>query len=345
MKTQASSILKLSAGLLITVALSCKQEFLQGPKTTAASMVYLPQAEKPNGLVAAMTDTKYSVDTTTNTANFLVPVYRGGESGFDPLTVDVAVDNSAIAGLVSSGSLPANTVILTAADFTIAAKDSVALDNHIMKGNIVPKIKIAEMGKYSGKTVAMGIKISNSSKQQVNADMDKVVIYFSADDFLDAVTPITNLVDKTKWQVIKYGDGVTFDVKEDGSILATGGNWGQQGVVQTFQVRANKEYKFDMNVAGSGASDCWFETYIGKAPPVAGTDYSDGGKRICLNTWNGCGKAPFNALLSSLSCDGAGNKVSFPTSGTVYLVIRSGGSSLGTTGIKMTNIDFRRIDN
>ncbi len=344
MKTYSSSILKLSAGLLLTMSLSCKQEFLEGPKTTESVKVYLPQAEKPNGLVAALSDSKYVVDTVTKTANFAVPVYRGGESGFDPLTVDVAVDNSAIAGLIASGALPANTVILTSADFTMDTKDSVVLDNHIMKGNIVPKIKIAEMSKYGGKTVALGIKIANSSKQEVNTAMDKVIIYFSADDFLDAVTPKDNMVDKSKWSILKLGDGVTFTVNDNGSILATGGNWGQQGVIQSFEVRANKQYKIDMNVAGSGATDCWFEVYVGKAVPVQGSDYADGGTRIALNTWNGCGKGPFDALLSSLSCAGNGNVVSFPTAGTVYLVIRSGGSSLGTTGIKLTNIDFRRIN-
>ena len=79
-------------------------------------------------------------------------------------------------------------------------------------------------------------------------------------------------------------------------------------------------------------------------PPVAGQDYNDGGIRIGLSTWSGCGKSPFDGLLSSLSCSGSGNVVSFPTSGTVYYVIRSGGSSLGTTGIKVTNIDFRRTN-
>ncbi|MDN3582803.1 DUF1735 domain-containing protein [Mucilaginibacter flavus] len=344
MKTHVSSILKLSACLMLTMVLSCKQEFLEGPKTTPSTMVYFPQAEKANALVAALTDTKYVVDSAANTANFSVPVYRGGESNFASLTVDVSVDNAAIAGLITSGALPANTVVLDPADYTIATKDTVSLNNNIMKGNIVPKIKIAQMNKYSGKTLAMGIKIANSSKQAINTAMDKVIIYFNADDFLDAVTPKNNMVDKSAWSIVKYGDGVTFKVNEDGSVLATGGNWGQQGILQTFQVRANKQYKIDMNVAGSGATDCWFEVYVGQAAPVAGKDYSDGGTRIALNTWNGCGKTPFDALLSSLSCAGNGNVVSFPTAGTVYLVIRSGGSSLGTTGIKLTNIDFRRIN-
>jgi hypothetical protein len=206
MKTHASTILKLSVCFMLTMVLSCKQEYLQGPKTTETVKVYLPQAEKPNGLVAALNDSKLAVDTIAHTANFAIPVYRGGESGFDPLTVDVSVDNSNIAALVTSGALPANTIPMEPTDFTLAAKDSVVFDNNIMKGNIVPKIKIANLNKYSGKVLALGVKISNSSKQEINADMNKVIIYFDADALIDAVTPKTNMVDKTKWSIVKYGN-------------------------------------------------------------------------------------------------------------------------------------------
>ncbi|NOW97810.1 DUF1735 domain-containing protein [Mucilaginibacter sp. SG564] len=345
MKIHVSSILKWAACMVLILA-SCKQEYLEGVKSNPAVKVYLPQAEKPNGLVDVITDSKLVVDSTAGTANFSVPVYRGGESNFNALTVDVSVDNAAIASLVSSGALPANTVILDPADYTISPKDSVVLDNHIMKGSIIPKIKIASMSKYGGKTAALGIKIANSSKQEVNTDMNKVIIYFNVDQLLDAVTPITNMVDKTKWTVLKIAsnDNVTFTVNNDGSILAAGGNGGHQGVYQPFQVRANKNYKIDFNVKGQGATNTWFEVYLSTVAPTQGTDYNSGGIRMALNTWTGCGNTPFNGLLSAVKCAGSGNVVSFPNAGTVWLVIKSGGDNLGTGGIKLTNIDFRRVD-
>jgi hypothetical protein len=345
MRIHVSSILKLSACLVLAIT-SCKQEYLEGVKSNPAVKVYLPAAENPNGLIDALTDGKLVVDSTAGTANFSVAVYRGGESNFDPLTVDVSADNTAIAGLKQSGVLPANTVILDPADYVLAAKDSVVLDNHIMKGSIIPKIKIASLNKYSGKVAALGIKIANSTKQEVNADMSRAILYFDADQLLDAVTPKSNMVDKTKWQILKIAanDNVTFKVNDDGSILASGGNGGHQGVFQPFIIRAKKQYKIDLNVAGSGATDTWFEVYVSALQPTQGSDYSEGGKLIALNTWTGCGKAPFNALLSKLSCAGSGNVVSFPTAGTVYVVIKSGGANLGTGDIKLTNIDFRRVN-
>ncbi|WP_121809343.1 DUF1735 domain-containing protein [Mucilaginibacter kameinonensis] len=339
-----ASLVKLSAACLLLGVAGCKQEHLNGVKSDPAVKVYLPDSEKPDGLVDVMAGSSLKVDSTTNTVNFSIPVYRGGESNFETLTVDVSTDNAAIAGLVTAGKLPANTVVLDPADFTLVAKDTVKLDNNIMKGSITPKIKIASLSKYDGKVAALGIKIANSSKQEVNTDMNKAVIYFTVADLIDAITPKTNVIDNTKWQIYHRTDGVTFKVNADGSVLATGGNWGQQGIVQAVEVRANKKYKIDMTVAGSGASDCWFEVYVGQAVPSEASDYADGGTRIALNTWNGCGKSPFNGLLSAISCAGSGNVVSFPKSGTAYVLIRSGGSSLGTTGIKVTNIDFRRVN-
>ncbi|WP_183561471.1 DUF1735 domain-containing protein [Mucilaginibacter sp. SP1R1] len=345
MRIHVSSILKLAACLVLTIA-ACKPEYLKGVKSDPAVKVYLPASEKNSGLIDALANASMVYDSAANTANFSVAVYRGGESAFEPLTVDVSADNSTIAGLIQSGALPANTIMLDPADYTLAAKDSVVLNNNIMKGSIVPKIKVANLSKYSGKIAALGIKIANSSKQSVNADMNKVVIYFDVDKLMDAVLPPSNLVDKTKWTVLKIAanDNVTFQVNGDGSILASGGNGGHQGVFQPFEVRANKQYKVDFNVAGKGATDTWFEVYVSTLQPTQNKDYSDGGIRMALNTWTGCGKTPFNGLLSAIRCVGSGNVVSFPTAGTVYLVIKSGGSNLGTGGITLTNIDFRRVD-
>ena len=60
--------------------------------------------------------------------------------------------------------------------------------------------------------------------------------------------------------------------------------------------------------------------------------------------WNGCGKTSFNGPLTSLSCAGTGGGVvEFPISGTAYLVIRSGGDNLGTTGISIDNVELRPV--
>ena len=148
--------------------------------------------------------------------------------------------------------------------------------------------------------------------------------------------------DSSKWTVSNITPGVSVNFV-NGTALFTG-SWGQAAIFQAIQVQANQKYQIDMNVAGSGATDVWFEVYVGKSEPQLGVDYSDGGIRLSLNTWDGCGNTPFNGLLTDISCTGVGKGViQFATSGTVYLLIKSGGGSLGTTGISVDNVQIRAI--
>jgi hypothetical protein len=147
--------------------------------------------------------------------------------------------------------------------------------------------------------------------------------------------------DEEAWTKLRIGDASVAFNFVDGKLVASGGNWGHAGVYQALEVVAGKKYKLDLSVSGSGASDVWFEVYLGKDEPQQGSDYSSGGIRLGLNTWNGCGKSAFNAKLSSISCAGDGNPITFDQSGTVYLLIKSGGANLGDTGISIDNVELR----
>ncbi|MEO6733177.1 MAG: PKD domain-containing protein [Ferruginibacter sp.] len=149
--------------------------------------------------------------------------------------------------------------------------------------------------------------------------------------------------DENKWTLLNISPGVAVSYT-GGKAVWKGGGWGHAGIYQAIQVEANKKYQVNITVSGSGASDTWFEVYVGKAAPVQGQDYSDGGTRLALNTWNGCGKTAFSGPLTSLSCGGqGGGVVEFTTAGTVYLVIRGGGDNLGTTGISVDNVELRLL--
>ena len=130
-------------------------------------------------------------------------------------------------------------------------------------------------------------------------------------------------------------------------MTATGGSWGHSAIYQAIQVQANKDYRFNMIVSGSGATDTWFEVYFGTAAPVQGNDYTSGGKQIGLSTWDGCGGAPFSGSLATIGCvgplAGMNGKVRFTQAGTIYLVIKTGGANLGTSGITIDNVEFRGI--
>jgi hypothetical protein len=151
--------------------------------------------------------------------------------------------------------------------------------------------------------------------------------------------------DEAFWNVVTIAEGASLDFI-DGKAVVTGGGWGHVGMYQTVEVEANKTYQIDMVVSGNGSKDMWFEVYLGQATPVSGTDYSDGGKRLALNTWAGCAQTPFSGKLSALSCDaqdGNSGRVTFETSGTAYLYIRVGADVIGEGGITIDNIELRGV--
>jgi hypothetical protein len=149
-----------------------------------------------------------------------------------------------------------------------------------------------------------------------------------------------NAGDESKWTVLTISSpGVTVSFT-DGKAVWKGGSWGHMGIYQAIQVEAKKNYQVNMNISGSGASDTWFQVYVGQTVPQQGKDYTDGGSLLGLSTWGGCGKTAFDGPLTTISCEGKGSVVQFPTAGTVYLVIRGGGDNLGTTGISVDNVEM-----
>ncbi len=145
------------------------------------------------------------------------------------------------------------------------------------------------------------------------------------------------------WTILPISDGVSVSM-ENNNAQWTGGGWGQQGIYQAVHVLPNNQYQISMDIKGSGLSDSWFEVYIGMEPPVPGQDYSDGGMRLVLNTWNGCGNEPFDGPFSDYSCGGSGAIFEFPTEGTAYFVIRGGGANYGDTGVTVDNIAIRSLE-
>ena len=151
--------------------------------------------------------------------------------------------------------------------------------------------------------------------------------------------------DEANWTRISISDPAVVWTRANGKMTASGGSWGHSAIYQAITVEANKDYRFGMTVSGSGATDTWFEVYFGTAAPVNGSDYTSGGIQIALNTWAGCGGTTFNGNIAVIGCDGAikgqNGKIRFTTAGTKYLLIKTGGANLGTTGISIDNVELR----
>src|ERR1700738_1841769 len=91
-----------AATFLLSLSLvfsSCRHDVLTGTvvHNTTKGLVYFPDAKKADSsLIAALNTNSYTIDTSANTINFSIPVFRGGFSDFSSFTVNVGADNSSI---------------------------------------------------------------------------------------------------------------------------------------------------------------------------------------------------------------------------------------------------------
>lgn len=144
------------------------------------------------------------------------------------------------------------------------------------------------------------------------------------------------------WTVLPISPGVEVTFSQ-GTASWAGGGFGQAGIYQAIEVEANQAYQIDMNIKSGGLSDSWFEVYAGTSEPVPNQDYTDGGMRLNLNTWDGCGNDPLNGPFTIYSCGGNDGTFQFPTARTVYLVIRGGGADYGAEGVTIDNVSVRPL--
>ncbi len=257
------------------------------------------------------------------------PEDAGDGNGLTSANIDASFTITPVTGKTNTYALKANEVGVISVKWdkgTGSATLGKAIDTIALPDAGVYSIKLTAVGKGGEqKTTAQDITVATSDPIAGNL----------------VVGGKMETADAAKWTQFTIGAGVSFAIS-NGKMTATGGSWGHAGIYQAIQVVAGKKYQVDMLVSGSGASDTWFEVYVSATQPSAGVDYTAGGNRLGLNTWNGCGNATFSGKLTAIGCSGTGKGlVEFTQSGTVYLVIKTGGNNLGTTGISMDNVEFR----
>lgn len=320
------------------------------PVDSLVGPVYFPAATGGANSVFSLGDS-YVIDSIANTVNYSVSLMRGGIADLAATTATVTVDNSTIPGLITAGKLPSNTVALAASDYTFDGNVSMSSQNGKLQGSAIPKISIAKLSQYAGKVVALGLTISNS-KFSIDPNRSKIVVYFNADDILAIFAPRVNLIaDITQWVSVKISpsNNVTTTINtQNSTILFSGGNnsYDQEGVYQAVRLYGHRQYKVDLHVAGSGATNVWFEVWLSQKQPQNGQDVTTSWdptavQQLGLNTWTGCGVAPFDGQLAAIGCTGKGSTITVPTGGTYYITIKSGGNNLGATGITASNFSFQ----
>ncbi|MFH4966211.1 hypothetical protein V8G69_14515 [Gaetbulibacter sp. M235] len=205
-------------------------------------------------------------------------------------------------------------------------------------------VSYPDKGTYTVTHTAVGIGgQSYSSSQDIIVDTSDPIAgniiqggkFESADDW-------------SKWNILNITpvSGSAFWAFTPGSATVSFPDPGNQAIYQAIDVDADTNYSIDMQVSSpNGINLMWFEVYCLPQVPAQGSDYGNVGAEGVwgLNYWVGCGRTPFNGLLSDLSCVGKFHGiVSFPTSGTVYLVIKAGCQISGNT-VTIKNVEMRRI--
>jgi len=143
------------------------------------------------------------------------------------------------------------------------------------------------------------------------------------------------------WTLLPITGGVDITF-QNGAASWSGGGWGNIGIYQTIDIEADIDYQINMDIEGGPLSDSWFEVYVGLSEPIEGVDYSDGGIRMGLNTWDGCGGEAFVGQFVNISCKGNG-RFKFTEDVSAYFVIRGGGGELGENGVTIDNISIRPL--
>ncbi len=196
-----------------------------------------------------------------------------------------------------------------------------------------------DAGTYKVTHTAIGIggQSYSFSKDIVVAASDPAAEVVKGGALIDAT-------DWAQWTFLNISGGANSWNFTTGSVTYTYAGE-HQGIYQAIDVEAGQKYKVEMTVSSTtGLTDTWFEVYVMSQVPVQGSDYGNYGRdgAAGINTWVGCGKDPFDDLLSEVGC---GSKykgiVLFPTTGIVYMVIRSGGGIAGTS-ITLKNISMRK---
>jgi hypothetical protein len=124
------------------------------------------------------------------------------------------------------------------------------------------------------------------------------------------------------------------------NIVASEGN--QQAFYQAVNVVAGQKYSIDMVASSDTAlEDSWFEVYVVDSIPAIGSDFGGTVYRN-INTWDGCGKSKFGGKVSVVGCNANknGGVYTATATGTVYLVIKCGGSKVN--GLKVDKVEFRK---
>ena len=252
-------------------------------------------------------------------------------NGLTDNNVDASFQIVPVEGKVNIYKLIANTTGVTSSLWDTGAG--------FYAGKMVEEISLPDAGTYTISHTAIG-------KGGGKATTSKEVIVATSDPLKGNLVKGGSFVtaeDQANWKIVAYGAGGNWTYSAKGATVSGG----HAGIYQAIDVVKDKEYTIDMSVTGGASTDMWFEVYAGKADPATTSgDYSDGGKVMGLNTWDGCGNNTVSGKLSVIGCTKnaklniKSNVVKFDTTGKIYLMVRCGGG-IAPGGLTIKGVELR----
>jgi hypothetical protein len=132
------------------------------------------------------------------------------------------------------------------------------------------------------------------------------------------------------------------------------GDYVNGAIWQKIEVPQAGDYKLLANVKGAAGYQMWYQYHFRTAPPEAGKGFDANNPKkfnFEITWWGGCGIAPFNGDIATVSCsgtnkdNGTGSVITFPTAGTYYFIIVAGvfQGTFGPAGFITKNISLTKI--
>lgn len=180
------------------------------------------------------------------------------------------------------------------------------------------------------------------------------IISLFATTYFFAQNLITNgtFDDATGWTVVNHNDASNMF----GSVTIAGGvvtfsetsnvEWKHMGIFTTVSLEAGNTYQFDMDMAFTNINNAWGEVWIGQTEPIQNDDYNadDGATTLmrAFHFWDCGGTLTYDGLASAAGCDPGTppNQIEITTTGTYYLIFRTGGETYGTTDVIVDNFSL-----
>lgn len=205
-----------------------------------------------------------------------------------------------------------------------------------------PSYEYAEGGAFTVKLTATNAGGDNTYSEEITvvaAAAENLVVNGSFDDD-SAWTFISLYKSDNTFGDLGIGDGTLNWTENDAEA------WKHLAAYQEISLEAGT-YSIDMMTDYAEISEIWGEVFVGTTVPTAGTadadsDYSDNLVLNMLNGWD-C-STTYTGSAVELNCkppeSGTNGVFTLDAAGTYYLVIKSGGKTYGTTGIKIDDVEI-----